>query len=112
MLGARRVGYVVTVGHRPAAGRTDLPGHILGRAGLGAGAVLRSAEVVDHHGCTLGRQEQRVLPADAASGPGHHGYLLVQGSHATPCHILRSSVLALLVGAGSPDGPPDVLLAS
>ena len=76
------VGDVVGVGHRPSPGGDDLVDHLLGGRPVVAGAVDRTAEVVDHHLGPLGREEQGVLAPDTPTGSGDDGDTSVQCSHA------------------------------
>ena len=47
---------------------------LLGRRDVAAGAVDRSAEVVDDHLRTVAGEAERVLAADAAAGAGDDGH--------------------------------------
>ena len=71
---ATRVG----VGDGLAAGRLDLVDDALGRTLVAAGAVDRAAEVVDHDQRAARRQQQRVLPAEAAACAGDDRHLAVE----------------------------------
>jgi hypothetical protein len=64
-----------------SAGRGDLVGHLLGRGAVAAGAVDRTAQVVDHHLGPFGGEEEGVLTADAATGPGDDGDPSVECTH-------------------------------
>ena len=68
----------VGVGDRFAAGGLDLVDHLLRRPGVGAGAVDRAAEVVDHDQRTAGREQQRVLTAEATTRPRDDRHLAVE----------------------------------
>ena len=72
----------VDVGDGLAAHRDDLVGHLLGGRAVGALAVGVPAEVVDDHLGALGGEEQRVLAAEPASGPGDDRHATVQRAHA------------------------------
>ena len=61
---------VVGVGHRLAAGGLDLVDDLLGRPGVGAGAVAAAAEVVDDDVGAVPGQRQGVLAAQPAAGTG------------------------------------------
>ena len=69
-LGALPVGDVVAVGDGLAAERLDLGDDLVGRAVVGAGAVVGAAAVVDDDLGPFGGEQQGVLAAEAAPGPG------------------------------------------
>ena len=71
-LGTGHVADVVTVDDRLATQVADDLGYLMGRTGIGAGAVRIGAEIVDHDlGAVLG-EHQGVLSTDAAAGAGNH----------------------------------------
>ena len=69
-----RLGDAGGVGHRLAPSLANFVDHRLGRRGIAAFALERSADVVDHHRGTVCGQVQRRGPPDPAPGAGddHH----------------------------------------
>ena len=61
-----------------AAGDANLRDDVGGRAGRGAGAVNGAAQVVDHHGGALLREQQRHGAADSAASARHYGHSAFQ----------------------------------
>jgi hypothetical protein len=61
-LGALRVGDAVAVGHGDAAGLLDLGHHLIGDLDVGALALGRAAEIVDHHLGALRRRRAARSP--------------------------------------------------
>ena len=80
-LGGVEVGDVVVVGDGLAAGRLDLGHDLLGRRGVGAGALGRSAEVVHHDLGALGGEQERVLPPDPPPCSGDDGHPALELVH-------------------------------
>src|SRR5581483_3507574 len=82
-----------------AAGGDDFVDHLLGWSSRSAVPVHRSAEVVDDDFGAAGREEQRVLAAEAAAGAGDHGDSAFEGDggHQVPS---RLQVGAVKAGAG------------
>ncbi len=76
----------VAVGDRLAAEVADFPGDRLCRSGVGALAVDRTAEIVDHHARAARGQQQGVLPAQPSAGAGHDRDLPVKSEI---CHGRR-----------------------
>ena len=70
-LGALRIGDAVAVGDRRAAGLADLGDHLVGDLGVGALALGRAAQIVDHDLAAFAGGQQRDLLADAAPRAGH-----------------------------------------
>src|SRR5690606_14501063 len=86
--GAGGIRDVVSVGHGLAARRFDLVDHLLRRPDLAAGAVLRTAQVVDHDLRAFGGEQQCVLPADAPARARDQRDLPVQASHSRLLHVV------------------------
>ena len=99
-------GDVGVVGDRRSPGRLDLLHHLVGRAGVTAGAERRPAQVVDHHlGAKLAEQ-QRVGAADPPAGPGHRRDAPVKpqsAHHHSFCRRCRTA--ARVVARGQPKKP-------
>ena len=76
-LGALRVGDAVAVGHRRAAGLLDLADHLIRDRDVGALALGRAAEIVDHHLGALGGGQHGDLPPDAPPRAGDDDDLTV-----------------------------------
>ena len=74
-LGALRVGDAVAVRHGDAAGLVDLGDDLIGDRDVGALALGRAAEIVDHHLGALGGRQQRDLAADAPPRAGDDDHL-------------------------------------
>ena len=68
----------VAIGDRLATRRRDLVDDELRRADICAGAVDGAAEVVDDHEGASRREEEGVLLAEAAAGPGDDRNLAVE----------------------------------
>ena len=76
-----------------AARRPDLLDDLLGGRGVAARAVGSAAEVVDYDLGALGREQQRVLAAEAAAGPGDDGNPVVKRTHrAVPSSWFRAQL--------------------
>ena len=83
-------GDVVTVGDRDAARGGDLVDHPLRRLGRRAGTPGVTAVVVDDDARTFGGEEQRVRPADAATGARDDRHLTVENPHVIPRFVCAS----------------------
>ena len=83
----------VGVGDGLAARGFDLVDHLLGGAGVAAGAVDRAAEVVHHDERAPRGEQQRVLASEAATGARDDRYLAVETeiSHAIGTFRVLSS---------------------
>ena len=75
------LGDAVVVGHRTPAGVLDLGHHLVGHRRTGAGAVARTAEVIDHHAGALPGQRQGILTAQASSGSGDDDDAILHSWH-------------------------------
>src|SRR5690606_26520734 len=71
-LRAVEIGDAVGAGHGLTAGLPDFGDHFAGRRGIGALALQRGTDVIDHDLRAFFRHQQRDVPADAATGAGHH----------------------------------------
>ena len=72
-----------------AAHGRDLGDDFFGRRRLQRRAVESAAEVVDDDLGPFGREEQRVLAADAATGSGDDGDATVKCTHGLPLDKLK-----------------------
>ncbi len=88
-LGPLGFGDVVEVRDGLAAGGDDLLDHLGGGPGVGAAAVPFASEIVHDDRRALGREEDRLPPADPPSGTRDHGHLAVEQGHACPPVILE-----------------------
>jgi hypothetical protein len=69
-----------TIGDGFAAGRDNLRHHLFGGLRIAAATVQRAAQVVDHHlGAQLG-QQQRMRPAQSATGTCHNCDFVLEGN--------------------------------
>ena len=71
----------VVVGDGPAAGVLDLVDHFVGHVVAGAGAVARTAEVVDDDAGALAGERQRVLAPQSAAGSGDDDDAILHSGH-------------------------------
>ena len=85
------VRHAVGIRHRLAAGGADLPGDLLGRAGIAfIAAGKAAAEIVDHHIGAFARGQQGALLADPVAAAGNQYCLAVQNAHCfARSHFLR-----------------------
>ena len=82
--GGGPVGDVVTAGHGTAAAGPDLGADGFGPADIGTVAADARAEVVDDDACPVGRQGERVGPADAVASARHNRNASGQGLERQP----------------------------
>ena len=76
--------HVARVGDGMAPCGDDRGGHVGRRPGVGAHALHGATEVVDHHLGAFGREEQRVLTPESATGTGHYAHPSIEQSHHRP----------------------------
>ena len=77
-------GHVGIARHGRAARGDDLVGDRLRDRCVVTRAVGRAAEVVDHHRRAFGREEQRVVATNAATGTGDDADAPVECTHDVP----------------------------